>query len=50
MSSIDRATKIEKVGALEVEYMDNAAGRTITPAVTAYLRKLVKPSARVVRI
>lgn len=50
MNTVERATKMEKVGALEVEYMDNASARSNNPAVTAYLRKLVRSPSRIVRI
>jgi len=47
---IDRKTKKEKVDVLEVEYADNSASRVMTPAVSAWLRKLLMPQNMVVRI
>lgn len=45
LSTIDRATKKEKVDVLEVEYMDNAASTAIIRSVSSMLRKLLKPGA-----
>ena len=42
MDTICRATKKEKVGEIEVEYMDNASSRDIISSVNRLLRKLLK--------
>jgi hypothetical protein len=41
LAPIERATKREKVDTLEVEYMDGASSRVITPKINAMLRKLL---------
>ncbi len=41
MSTLDRATKREKVDTIEVEYMDNAASRAIITSVNRILAKLL---------
>ena len=40
-AQVSRETKREKVGPVEVEYSDSAASRTISPSISATLRKLV---------
>lgn len=46
---IERKTLSEKVDVIEVTYADNSASRVLTPAASAWLRKLVKSSNTVSR-
>tara|TARA_R110000782_G_scaffold71809_2_gene143873 strand:+ start:1927 stop:2418 length:492 start_codon:yes stop_codon:yes gene_type:complete len=51
LSVVDRETKSERVGDLEIEYMDNSSSRSVVPAVSAYMKKLLARSmGSVVRI
>ena len=47
--SVARATKREKLGEMEVEYMDGAAAVTINRALSGKLSKLVYSSHRLIR-
>ena len=47
---VSRETITETVGGVSVTYKNSSASRTLTPAATHAMRKLVKPSSRVVRI
>lgn len=44
LANVARQTKKEKVDVLEVEYMDNAASKTIVKRITNKLRKLLNGS------
>ena len=46
---ISRETVKEKIGEIEVEYKSSSADRTLLPAATQALRKLIKNPMRVVR-
>ena len=46
----DRRTLREKVGDIEIEYAENSENRTITPALTAALSKLVLGATSVSRV
>tara|TARA_R110000782_G_scaffold74818_2_gene149580 strand:- start:260 stop:730 length:471 start_codon:yes stop_codon:yes gene_type:complete len=50
LANQDRETRKEKVGELEVEYAPSAAAITYLTAVQAKLKKLVLPTARIVRV
>jgi hypothetical protein len=50
LANQDRETRKEKVGELEVEYALSAAAITYLTAVQAKLKKLVLPTARIVRV
>lgn len=41
LNNIDRQTKREKVGEIEIEYMDNASSSTYVPKISNKLRKLI---------
>jgi len=41
LAQVDRKTKREKVGDIEIEYTDNSSSRTTTPAIRHSMRKLV---------
>ena len=47
---VERETLVESVGGVSVTYKNSSAHRTLTPAVTNILRKLVKPATSIVRI
>lgn len=49
LQTIERTTRREKIGDIEVEYKNNSASRTISPAITHALKKLVYPASRVFR-
>lgn len=49
MSNVGRATKMEKVDVIEVEYMDNAAESVYLMAAETKLKKLVKSKTVVFR-
>lgn len=44
LSTVDRATKMEKLDGLEVEYMDNSSDAAILRKVNAKLKKLLRAS------
>lgn len=46
----DRRTIREKIGDIEITYADNSENRTITPALTSALKKIVQPATTVMRI
>jgi len=46
---ISRETVKEKIGEIEVEYKSSSADRTLLPAATQALRKLIRNPMRVVR-
>jgi len=46
---ISRETVKEKIGEIEVEYKNSSADRTLLPAASQALRKLIKSPMRVVR-
>ena len=46
----DRRTIREKIGDIEIEYADNSENRTITPALTSALSKLVMGATSVSRV
>lgn len=46
----DRRTIKEKIGDIEITYADNSENRTITPALTSALKKIVQPATTVMRI
>lgn len=46
----DRRTSRERIGDIEVVYADNSENRTITPALTFALSKIVRPSSSVSRL
>lgn len=46
---VSRETQTETVGGVSVTYKNSSADRTLTPATTQALRKLVLPANRVVR-
>ena len=50
MAVIDRQTKREKVGDLEVEYMDNANSLAHSPGIYFWLRKITVSQNMVVRV
>ena len=50
LANQDRETRKEKVGELEVEYAPSSAAITYLTAVQAKLKKLVLPTARIVRV
>ena len=47
---VSRETQSESVGSLSVTYKAGSAGRTLTPAATNAMRKLVRNAMRVVRV
>lgn len=46
----DRRTSRERIGDIEITYADNSENRTITPALTFALSKIVRPSSSVSRL
>jgi hypothetical protein len=50
LSNQDRRTIREKIGDIEITYADNSENRTITPALTSALKKIVQPATTVMRI
>lgn len=46
----ERRTTREKIGDIEITYADNSENRTITPALTNALRKIIQPATAVSRI
>ena len=44
LSTVDRATKREKVDVIEVEYMDNAPAEAVVRTINAAMRKLLASS------
>ena len=49
-NSQERRTLREKVGDIEIEYADNSENRTVTPALTSALSKLVLGATSVSRV
>ena len=49
LAALDRRTISESVGDISVTYADNSSSRTVTPALTKALRKLVAPAMEVIR-
>ena len=49
LAALDRRTISESVGDISVTYADNSSSRTVTPALTKALRKLVAPAIEVIR-
>ena len=47
---VSRETISESVGGISVTYKSSSADRTLTPAATNALRKIVEPAKRVVRV
>ena len=47
---VDRETSSEKVGEVTVTYKNSSAERTLTPAATQAMRKLLLPMHRVIRV
>ena len=50
LNTQDRRTIREKIGDIEIEYADNSENRTITPALTSALSKLVMGATSVSRV
>jgi hypothetical protein len=50
LNNQDRRTIREKIGDIEIQYADNSENRTITPALTSALSKLVQPATVVGRL
>lgn len=46
----ERRTIREKIGDIEITYADNSENRTITPALTNALRKIIQPATAVSRV
>jgi len=49
LNNQERRTIREKIGDIEIQYADNSENRTITPALTSALSKLVQPANLVSR-
>lgn len=50
LNNQERKTIRERVGDIEIEYASNSENRTLTPALTNALRKVIQPSNMVSRV
>lgn len=50
LNNESRRTVREKIGDIEIQYAENSENRTVTPALTRALRKIVYPATQVSRI